>query len=93
MADLSLHSLFPILSFLAPHQSSRSARVVLTGPGGGVWRLGAQVDEPDVRLVVDIVDWCHVAARRAEVDEIELTMIGDADLARDLLAAARILAA
>jgi uncharacterized protein (TIGR03083 family) len=93
MADLSLRHLFPATLLTAPHQSSRSARFVLTGPGGGVWRLGAAAGAPDVRVVADVVDYCHMAARRMAPGDLAADVSGDEDLALDLLAAAQLLAA
>jgi uncharacterized protein (TIGR03083 family) len=93
MAHLSLRTLFAAVLVTAPHQSGRAARFVLTGPGGGVWRLGAEGVEPDVRVVVDIVDFCRLAARRLDPDELAADIAGDVELARDLFAAARLMAA
>ncbi|MDQ1534229.1 MAG: hypothetical protein QOF28_1990, partial [Actinomycetota bacterium] len=42
----------------------RTARIVLTGPGGGDWNVpmevGAEVGEPDVTLTLPIVHWCRL---------------------------------
>jgi uncharacterized protein (TIGR03083 family) len=93
IADLSLRNLFSATLVTAPHQSSRSARIVLTGPGGGVWRVGAPAGEPDVRVVADVVDYCRMVARRLTPEALGADVTGDADLARDLYDAARLLAA
>jgi uncharacterized protein (TIGR03083 family) len=93
MADLSVRSLTPALPRRAPHRSSRSARIVLTGPGGGVWRLGAPAPAPDVNVIADVVDWCRMAARRLDAAELRADITGDRELAGDLFRAARLLAA
>jgi uncharacterized protein (TIGR03083 family) len=95
MADLSLRILFPATLVTAPHQSARSARFVLTGPGGGVWRLGAPEEGPaaDVHVVVDIVDWCRLVAGRISPGRLQADVSGDTQLARDLFVAAQLLAA
>jgi uncharacterized protein (TIGR03083 family) len=95
MADLSMRSLFPATLMTAPHQAARSARFVLTGPGGGVWSLGAPVAgaEADVHVVVDILDWCHLVAGRVAPVELAAEVTGDPELARDLFTAAQVLAA
>lgn len=66
----------------------RTARVVLTGPGGGTWvtPLGPDgPDRPDTTLVADVVDFCRVAARRLEPAALDVVVEGDADLVMDML--------
>ena len=72
-----------------------TARVVLTGRGGGAWTIGLggpPGDEPDVEVLALAVDWCRMASRRIEADRLDATVDGDADLANRLLAAAQTLA-
>ena len=78
----------------------RSARIVLTGPGGGAWqtRLGLSDVGPvpeglaDVRIVADAADFCRVVANRLDAQSLDADITGDLDLARDLLAGAATLA-
>jgi hypothetical protein len=77
----------------------RSARVVLTGPGGGTWQTGlgladaGPVEGPvDVRIVVDSVDFCRLVANRIDPTALAASITGDGALARDLFAGATTLA-
>jgi hypothetical protein len=73
-----------------------TVRFVLTGPGGGTWLAplssGAPAD-PTLTLVADVVAFCRVAAQRLPVDELDLVISGDHDLARDVLVGASAFAA
>jgi uncharacterized protein (TIGR03083 family) len=91
MADLSIRLLVMATPFVAPHQVERPARVVLTGPGGGVWRIGPPAAAPETRVVADIVAWCRMAGRRLAPDDLGGIVAGDADLAQDLFTATRLL--
>ncbi len=75
----------------------RSARLVLTGPGGGAWSPslgpGEPVGEPAALIVADVVDFCRLAARRLGADELPCVIEGDAALAADVLVGAAIFAA
>jgi uncharacterized protein (TIGR03083 family) len=78
----------------------RSARIVLTGPGGGTWQtgLGTPSDGPqpegpvDVRIVVDAVDFCRLVANRIDPAALASVVTGDGALAQDLFAGASSLA-
>jgi uncharacterized protein (TIGR03083 family) len=74
-----------------------AVRLVLTGPGGGMFvaplSAGAHPATTDVVLVADVVDFCRVVARRLAVDELNMVTEGDATLARQVLVAASMLAA
>jgi uncharacterized protein (TIGR03083 family) len=75
----------------------RTARLVLTGAGGGSYlRALAPEDvlhvagdrlDPDVALVVDVVDLCRLAARRARPEDLDLAIEGDEELAGAVLVA------
>ncbi|HUI04307.1 MAG TPA: maleylpyruvate isomerase family mycothiol-dependent enzyme [Acidimicrobiales bacterium] len=78
-----------------------SARIVLTGPGGGTWQRGlgppsaaggpaAVVNEGpvDVRIVVDAVEFCRLVANRVDPGTLAAVVTGDAALARDLFVGA-----
>jgi uncharacterized protein (TIGR03083 family) len=93
MADLSMRVVSLATPLVAPHQAKRPARVVLTGAGGGVWRLGPPEAHPDVKIVADIVGWCRMAAKRISPGGLGALVDGDKELARDLFAAARLVVA
>ena len=84
-----------LLTGAAPR--GRSVRVVLTGEGGGAWvqalELGAPPGDPAATIVVDAVEFCRVAAKRLVADDVELSIVGDADLAAEALSAVAVFAA
>ena len=61
----------------------RTARIVLTGQGGGTWDQalgwGETAGIPDATVVLDVVDYCRLAARRLEPSEIAVSVEGDED--------------
>ena len=78
-------------------REGKTARLVLTGDGGGEWLVamdgsGLSSHEPDVTLTANVVDWCMLVGDRIASDEIAHTVDGDTRLAEDLLAAAPALA-
>jgi uncharacterized protein (TIGR03083 family) len=74
----------------------RTAKIVLTGAGGGEWKLpmapGGEVGEPDVAITLPVVEWCRRFSERLTADELDLTVHGDHRLAADLVAAAPVFA-
>jgi uncharacterized protein (TIGR03083 family) len=78
----------------------RSARVVLTGPGGGTWQTGLGLSDfgrvvegpADVKVVADAVEFCRLVANRIDPGAFDAVVTGDGALARDLFAAATTLA-
>jgi uncharacterized protein (TIGR03083 family) len=98
MTDLAVRTLPLRLATTGAH--SGTARIVLTGPGGGAWTqplgLGAPssadpvLDDtaPDVRLVADAVAFCRLSAGRIEADDLDATVTGDPTLAAAILASA-----
>jgi hypothetical protein len=70
----------------------RTARLVLTGIAPGCFDVplapGEEPGEPDVTVLVDVVDICRVAARRADVGTVNVRFEGDEALGRLVLAAA-----
>ena len=74
----------------------RSARIVLTGPGGGDWtvpmEVGAGVGLPDVTLTLPVVDWCRCFSERLGPDELDLSVHGDRELGVAVVAAAPVYA-
>ena len=75
----------------------RTARIVLTGHGGGTWDQalgwGETAGVPDATVVLDVVDYCRLAARRLKPVEIAVSVEGDEDLARQILAGAGVFSA
>jgi len=75
----------------------RTARLTLTGGGGGTFDValapGEQPGEPDVILTTDVIGICRLAANRLERDELALVVEGDADLVQSILVAAAAFAA
>ena len=75
----------------------RTARIVLTGQGGGTWDQalgwGETAGVPDATVVLDVVDYCRLAARRLEPAAIAVSVEGDEVLARQILAGAGVFSA
>lgn len=76
---------------------AHTARVVLTGRGGGVWnqslQLGTDAAEPDVTIVVDTLDFCRMAAQRIAPADVAAEVEGPVDLALSVLRGASVFAA
>jgi len=78
----------------------RSARLVLTGEGGGTWQTGLGLAETgrsvegpvDVRIVADAVDFCRLVANRIDPAAFAASVTGDTALALDLFTGAAALA-
>jgi len=94
MAELSMQTLPAALQLTGRTRPGHTARVVLTGDGGGEWLVPLDVagpptlGSPDVTLTTDVVDWCLLAAERIEPGELVHTVEGDAEPAEELLVAA-----
>jgi uncharacterized protein (TIGR03083 family) len=93
MSSASVGSLPLAIHVVADSVPDGSARIVLTGEGGGVWdlQLGRGGHEL-VSIVADVVDYCRVVSKRIAVDELQATIEGDHRLAERLLTAATIIA-
>lgn len=90
MSAMSIATLSPLLDAISPGLL-QSARVVLTGDGGGTFNIGGQGAAADMRqvtLVADVVDYCHRVADRLSLQDIEFTAEGDTLLAQELLSVA-----
>ncbi|MGZ6986838.1 MAG: maleylpyruvate isomerase N-terminal domain-containing protein [Ilumatobacteraceae bacterium] len=74
-----------------------TARIVLTGRGGGVWnqslQFGGQAAEPSVTIVADAVDFCRLAAQRIAPTDLAAEVEGSMDLAIEVLRGASVFAA
>lgn len=75
----------------------RSARVELTGTGGGTFTIPLAPDEPagppDVRIRVGTIEFCRFASNRLRRDELALDVEGDASLIEPILVGATAFAA
>lgn len=91
MADLSVRTVPPSLEMVERAHRGKTARVVLTGAGGGDWLIPLGFSEtsevPDVVLTAHVVGWCHVVSERLAPAGLARHVEGDPDLADDLLAA------
>jgi uncharacterized protein (TIGR03083 family) len=96
MSELASRMLPLALMLTDRAQPGRTARLVLTGAGGGSWLVpmgdAAPGREPDVTLTADVVDWCLLVGDRLAPGELRYTVDGDASLADALVAAAPALA-
>ena len=100
MTDLAITMLPAGLRRIERSGDGRSARIVLTGSGGGTWQTGlgatsagSRHEGPaDVRIVVDAVDFCRLVANRMDPVALESIVTGDGTLAHDLLTGAASLA-
>jgi uncharacterized protein (TIGR03083 family) len=89
MSSFSVSTLPYVLPLVAPQTEFTGARVVLTGPGGGTFDLG-DPEQPATLIVVDVVDYCRLAAKRVSLESLEATIEGDEAMAADLLAASQV---
>jgi uncharacterized protein (TIGR03083 family) len=93
MSTYSVGSLPLLVPVVAPAVEPAPARVVLSGRGGGTFRIGGGADaDPAVTIVTDVVDYCRLAARRIDIADLDVTVEGDGRLGDALLAAARVFA-
>ena len=87
MSDLAVHLLG--LSFRAAgNHPGRSARVVLSGAGGGDWTIalgGGRPGTPDVVFEADVVEFCTLIGGRLTPADLPHRVEGDALLATELL--------
>jgi uncharacterized protein (TIGR03083 family) len=89
--------LLPVGAALAGRdQPDRTARLVLTGPGGGTWDVNLDGSPApraaDARVVVDAAWFCRVVGDRADGQAAGALVDGAADVAADLLVGASALA-
>jgi uncharacterized protein (TIGR03083 family) len=79
------------------NDGGQTARIVLTGRGGGVWnqslQLGAEPGEPSVTIVADAIEFCRLAAQRIGPTDLNAEVEGSMDLAIDVLRGASVFAA
>jgi uncharacterized protein (TIGR03083 family) len=76
---------------------SSTARLVLTGPGGGTWnqplQLGDEAGEPSVTIVADALEFCRLAAQRIAPASLDVEVDGPMDLGIAVLRGASVFAA
>jgi uncharacterized protein (TIGR03083 family) len=97
MTDLAGRSLSMSLALVGRTTTAKTARLVLTGDGGGDWLVamdgtGAGSGRADVTVTASAVDWCLLVGDRIAPAELKCSIDGDAALAVDLLGAAPALA-
>jgi uncharacterized protein (TIGR03083 family) len=90
MTDLAVRSLPSRLAAADEGpDAAGTARIVLTGSGGGVWFQafgpGGAAAEPDVRIVADAVGFCRLTAGRLRPDELGAGIVGDRCLGAAIL--------
>jgi uncharacterized protein (TIGR03083 family) len=93
MAELAVQSLPVAMSVKGYAYPGRTARIVMTGPGGGDWTFAVTGSEtagpiPHVVLRVPAIEFCRRFADRLAVDEVPCEIEGDRELARALVDAA-----
>ena len=93
MAELAVQTLPVALAAKGYAYPGTTARVVMSGPGGGDWTIACTAGDtagtiPDVVLRVPIVEFCRRFADRLAVDEVPFEIDGDAGLGRALVDAA-----
>jgi uncharacterized protein (TIGR03083 family) len=90
MADLSVTSMPASLEVSDRAHRGKTARVVLTGAGGGDWLIPLGFGEAgataDVVITADVVDWCRCAAERLAPEALPRAVEGDPAVADDLVA-------
>ena len=91
MVDVSVRSMPAALEVTELAHRDKTARVVLTGDGGGDWLIPLGFGEtgaaPDVVLTADVVDWCRCVSERLAPEALARQVEGDPALADDLAAA------
>jgi uncharacterized protein (TIGR03083 family) len=96
MSDLAGRVLPLALAAAGRTHDERTARLVLTGAGGGEWLVamgeGDAAASADVTVTADVLDWCRLVGDRLEPAALRCEIEGDAALGLDLVAAAPALA-
>jgi uncharacterized protein (TIGR03083 family) len=91
MADLAVTTLPASLEVVERAHRGKTARVVLTGDGGGEWLIPLGFSEmgttPDVVVTADVVAWCRVVSERLAPEALPCQVEGDPALADDLAVA------
>jgi uncharacterized protein (TIGR03083 family) len=93
MSELAIQTLPVAMAAKGYQFPGSTARIVMTGPGGGDWTIAVAPHEavapiPHVVIRVPAVEFCRRFADRLAADEVTLEIEGDAELARALVDAA-----
>jgi hypothetical protein len=91
MSSTSVQNLDLVIALAFPEAPTGTTRIVLTGAGGGSFDIGPGGDRVTT-AIVDVVDYCRMAARRLEVDKLPADINGDRAVATALWNAARVFA-
>jgi uncharacterized protein (TIGR03083 family) len=91
MSFTSVQNLDLIIAVAFPGAPTGRTRIVLTGPGGGTFDIGSG-EERVTTAVIDVVDYCRMAARRLPPPDMPADIEGNLDVAGALWEAARALA-
>ena len=96
MSDLAGRILPLALAVAGRAHDDMTARLVLTGDGGGEWLVAMGAGDagatPAVTVTADVLEWCRLVGDRIAPADLHHTIEGDAGLGRDLVAAAPALA-
>jgi uncharacterized protein (TIGR03083 family) len=96
MSDLAGRILPLALAVAGRERDAKTARLVLTGDGGGDWTVAMGAGEasasPDVTVTADVIEWCMLVGDRIDPAEMHVVIDGDPELGRDLVASASSLA-
>jgi uncharacterized protein (TIGR03083 family) len=96
MSDLAGRILPLSLAVAGREHDAKTARLVLTGDGGGDWTIAMGAGEaspsPDVTVTADVIEWCMLVGDRIDPTAMHLLIDGDPELGRDLVASASSLA-
>jgi uncharacterized protein (TIGR03083 family) len=91
MADVSVRSMPAALEVTDRAHRGETARIVLTGEGGGDWLIPLGFSEtgaaPDVVVTADVIDWCRCVSERLAPEALAREVEGDPALAGDLAVA------
>ena len=90
MTELAVQTLPVAMAAKGYAYPGRTARIVMTGPGGGDWTIAVSINEragpvPHVVVRVPATEFCRRVADRLAVDEVPFEIEGDAELARALV--------
>jgi uncharacterized protein (TIGR03083 family) len=85
------------MALTASTRPGRTARIELTGPGGGISDValapGEEPGSPDIMLRAETLDVCRLAANRLSIERFECVVEGDRCLLEPILAGAGAFAA
>jgi uncharacterized protein (TIGR03083 family) len=90
MSELAIQTLPVAMAAKGYAYPGSTARIVMTGPGGGDWTIAVTPHEavapvPHVVLRVPAIEFCRRFADRLAVDEVPVEIDGNAELARALV--------